>query len=106
MNRVAARIAIFNVLLAALSAFNYISLPGRLAYLGTLRTAVQYIASYPGEETATPRYNMVLADLGKRLNNALGQLSKASVVDDQVSLLVASESPTSISHRFVLTIGN
>lgn len=31
---------------------------------------------------------MVLADLGKRLNNALGQLSKASVVDDQVCVKV------------------
>jgi hypothetical protein len=27
---------------------------------------------------------MVLADLGKQLNNALGQLSRASVVDDKV----------------------
>ena len=33
---------------------------------------------------------MVLADLGKRLNNALGQLSKASVVDDQVCLVAVT----------------
>lgn len=36
--------------------------------------------------TRNPTFDMVLADLGKRLNNALGQLSKASVVDDQVGV--------------------
>jgi len=40
---------------------------------------------------------MVLADLGKQLNNALGQLSRASVVDDKVrlplSLLLMSGKP-------------
>lgn len=49
---------------------------------------INHLASHPLRPSHRNRSCiMVLADLGQRLSSALGQLSKASVVDDKVRFL-------------------
>lgn len=44
----------------------------------------QFGAAERGLAQTRPNNNMVLADLGRKINNALSQLSQAPIIDEQV----------------------